>query len=70
MRCAICDVMLSDFEATRKHADTGEYLDLCCKCLSYTKTPTVDNFDLADSEDLANMESLDDDDEWMIDFEN
>ena len=70
MRCAICNVLLSDFEATRKHADTGEYLDLCCKCQSYVKTPTVDNFDLADAEDLANMEILEDDIEWHIDFED
>ena len=69
MRCAICDVMLSDFEATRKHADTGEYLDLCCKCISFVKAPTVDNFELADNEDLANMETLDDDIEWYVDNE-
>jgi hypothetical protein len=70
MRCSICNVMLSDFEATRKHAETGEYLDICCKCNAYVKTPTVDNFDLADSEDLSNMETLDDDVEWYVDFEN
>ena len=70
MRCVICDVLLSDFEATRKHADTGEYLDTCSKCMSYTKIPTIDNFDLADSEDLANLESTHDDQDWYIDFEN
>lgn len=70
MRCVICDVLLSDFEATRKHADTGEYLDTCSKCMSYTKIPTIDNFDLADSEDLANLESTNDDQDWYIDFEN
>ena len=70
MRCVICDVLLSDFESTRKHADTGEYLDTCSKCMSYTKIPTIDNFDLADSEDLANLESTHDDQDWYIDFEN
>ena len=70
MRCSICDVMLSDFEATRKHADTGEYLDMCCKCISYVNAPTVDNFDLADNEDIANMEEVDVDVDWYIDFEN
>lgn len=69
MRCVICDVLLSDFEATRKHADTGEYLDTCCKCMSYTKTPTIDNFNLADNEDLANMEIAEDDIKWYVDFE-
>jgi hypothetical protein len=71
MRCAVCNVMLSDFESTRKHADTGEYLDMCCKCVAYTKTPTIDNYDLVDNEDLANMSlSPDIDDNWMIDFED
>lgn len=32
-RCLSCDKNLSDFEATRKHAETGEYLDLCNNCL-------------------------------------
>jgi hypothetical protein len=70
MRCVICDVLLSDFEATRKHADTGEYLDTCNKCLSYTKIPTIDNYDLADNEDIANMDEVSSDDQWYIDFEN
>ena len=70
MRCAVCDVMLSDFEATRKHADTGEYLDLCCKCIAYVKAPTIDNFELADNEDLANMETQEDDVRWYVDFED
>lgn len=70
MRCVICDVLLSDFEATRKHADTGDYLDTCNKCLSYTKIPTIDNYDLADNEDIANMDEVSSDDHWYIDFEN
>jgi len=31
-RCVSCNRNLSDFEATRKHAVTGEYLDICNKC--------------------------------------
>jgi hypothetical protein len=33
MHCIICDNMLSDYEATRKHGITGKYLDLCNTCL-------------------------------------
>jgi len=33
MRCKICDVVLSDHEATRKDTTTGEYLDTCGECL-------------------------------------
>ena len=33
MRCKICDVILSDYEVTRKDPTTGEYLDTCGECL-------------------------------------
>lgn len=32
MRCRSCDRALTDYEATRKGAITGEYLDLCDDC--------------------------------------
>jgi hypothetical protein len=32
MRCQGCDCNLSDFESTRKHPGTGEYIDLCNTC--------------------------------------
>lgn len=34
MRCIDCDVELTDFEATRKRVDNGEYIDLCNNCFS------------------------------------
>jgi hypothetical protein len=34
MRCVCCNKMLSDYEATLKHGETGEYLDTCTGCLS------------------------------------
>ena len=34
MRCTCCNKRLSDYEATLKHAVTGEYLDTCMDCLS------------------------------------
>lgn len=34
MRCYACNKRLSDYETTLKHAETGEYLDLCMGCLS------------------------------------
>jgi len=33
MRCATCDRLLTDYEATRKDPE-GEYLDLCGPCYS------------------------------------
>ena len=32
MRCVACNCVLTDFEATRKGVNTGEYIDLCNKC--------------------------------------
>ena len=34
MKCASCDNMLSDREASRKGIFSGEYLDLCDRCIS------------------------------------
>ena len=33
MRCCCCNRNLSDFESTLKSAKTGQYLDMCKKCL-------------------------------------
>ena len=35
MKCLSCDVILSDFEATRKSEVTNEFFDLCNHCFSY-----------------------------------
>jgi len=37
MRCLACNKELSDFEATRKSTETGEYIDLCNTCFSTIK---------------------------------
>lgn len=52
MRCSCCDVLLSDFEATRKNRSTGEYLDMCNKCASYVSDAieTIDRADLPEDE--------------------
>lgn len=42
MRCRACDAALTDREATKKSAVTGEFYDLCSNCLS----SVVDAFDL------------------------
>lgn len=42
MRCKACDVALNDFEATRKSEKTGEYLDLCNRCLDATGIDSTD----------------------------
>jgi len=54
MHCTICDALLSDFEATRKNAHTGEYLDMCSSCFQDFKEiiPTRDRRDLLKQSDI------------------
>lgn len=49
MKCCSCDVILSDFEATRRGALSGEFLDLCNKCIKGLNIATIDRPDLHDS---------------------
>jgi len=52
MRCTCCNVVLNDFESTRKNRATGEYLDMCNKCTSFVDDAieTIDRSDLSESE--------------------
>jgi hypothetical protein len=34
MRCLSCDKVLFNSESVRKHAETGEFIDLCDYCFS------------------------------------
>ena len=47
MHCVCCNKVLSDYEATLKHSETGEYLDTCTDCLSEIQSivplTTIDN---------------------------
>ena len=58
MRCVACNKNLSDFESTRKSAESGEYLDMCNDCFFYTEDDiaTVDRDDLRSEADTM-MES-------------
>jgi hypothetical protein len=57
MRCVCCDKNLNDYESTRKHAFTGEYLDTCNACLSeindMVNIPTITREDLANCGDIV-----------------
>lgn len=55
MRCQSCNKLLNDFEATRKHAHTGAYLDLCNRCFGDVKytIPVVERDDLAQEESIV-----------------
>jgi hypothetical protein len=54
MRCISCDCRLTDYEATRKSAVTGEYLDMCNRCFSSISDQvlTIDRPDLIETDDI------------------
>jgi hypothetical protein len=54
MHCRACDALLSDFEATRKNANTFQFLDLCNYCYNEVKEiiPTIDRKDLMTARDV------------------
>lgn len=70
MHCLNCDRLLTDFEATRKHAVTFKFLDLCKVCFEDVKTiiPTIDrrelmteqDFDTDPDDDMDTGDSLED----------
>ena len=52
MRCRSCDVSLTDFESTRKFADTNEFVDLCNNCFrGLGDVPVRERFDLMEAAD-------------------
>ena len=67
MRCVACNKNLSDFESTRKSAETGEYLDMCNECFFYTEDDiaTIDRDDLR-SESYTTLESQEYEQDWSL----
>jgi hypothetical protein len=63
MRCVICNEGLSDFEATRKYADSSEFVDMCNHCYSYVKRSvhTIDRDDLLTEQDHVELDTKYDD---------
>lgn len=62
MRCKACDCVLTDFEATRKSKESGQYVDLCNHCFDSIKGsfPVVEREDLKTWEDSGWDEDYDD----------
>jgi len=62
MRCLVCNANLNDFESTRKHATTGEYLDTCSDCLNAIGLiPTLDREDLMQNEGEIDIDRIEGD---------
>jgi hypothetical protein len=42
MRCLSCNDLLNEYEATKRYRSSGQYLDLCKDCSSYTSEVEID----------------------------
>jgi len=60
MRCILCNVALSDYESTVKHAITGKFLDICQACFASMEVdiPVYDRKDLLHEADIPSLEDL------------
>lgn len=59
MRCLCCNRNLSDIESTRRHAETGEFLDICNKCIQDLDIPYLDRDDLGNTLEDDDGEDVD-----------
>ena len=65
MHCIYCNAELSDFEATRKDANTLRHLDMCNACIAGSGITTLDRMDLASEDDLQYFDMTED--SWKYD---
>ena len=66
MRCLSCNAPLTDYEATRRGANTNQFIDLCNRCFSTVAEDidTIERADLGcDDELFDEMDDLDVDNE-------
>jgi hypothetical protein len=65
MRCLSCNKNLSDYEATRKSANTGEFIDLCNGCFNSVS----EDLQTIERSDLAHEEDYSDENDSYLDFD-
>ena len=60
MRCAACDVLLTERELITKHPTTGDFMDLCTDCYTSYKealAELVDDSGIVYSYNLSGIET-------------
>lgn len=62
MRCCCCNRNLNDWESTLKSTNTGEFLDMCRRCL--------DGLDIEVSKNLTDPDEISPGDENLGDFDD
>ena len=63
MRCKACNVILNDYELSRKEKDTDNFLDLCGRCLTISNEASY-NYSI-DAEDLDINQETTGDSPWL-----
>ena len=70
MRCQGCDKNLNDWESTHKHPETGEYTDMCNKCLNIVQQSSIiDEHDYIEYQSVDSVDALDHVQERPSDFD-
>ena len=71
MHCNCCDRLLTEFEATRRNANTFQFIDLCKVCFEDVKpfVPTIDRKDLISEADLDEIDDDMDTGDSLEDFD-
>jgi hypothetical protein len=70
MRCSCCNRALNDYESTMKHAETGDYLDTCTKCLQGIDLPVQVRSDLNPFDEADEYDEINDDFEEDMGWED
>lgn len=72
MRCKCCDVVLTDFETTRKSLETNDYYDMCNNCFKTIKEDLFykERIDLITNNDLNELEDNLYLDNFLIDLDD
>jgi len=72
MRCICCNAALNDYESTVRHGITRQFLEMCSTCLKSVDAyiPIQVRHDLISEGDTGNGELLDDDGDYIEDYDN
>ena len=56
MRCLSCNKELTDFEATRRYAESEEFIDMCNDCFKCTDIKAIERPDLMTIHDVVDLD--------------
>ena len=63
-RCKACDVILNDYELSKTEPETGEFVDLCNRCLTSGISASY-NYHMGDVDCDLEPEDMEGDSVWL-----